>query len=343
MTTEQKQEVALMRYATIAPLVSGLTEDYASQKAFYQDASKKGSVMPDGHVHPFAPATIEKWYLGYKRYGFNALLPNGRSDCGKSRVLDEELQEQIRYLKTTYPRMTAAAICRQLHDNGSATAGEVSESTVCRFVNQMQAEMHLTTNRDMRRYERAHINEVWCGDSSVGPKLTGEDGKKRRVYIIALIDDASRYVTAAEAFYQDNFVNLLSVIRSGVSRAGRPKIFNFDNGKTYRNKQMELLAARIGTTLNYCEPYTPTSKSKIERWFRTLKDRTFFPAGKEPAGPVLLGTGADPEAFSGRDRKGLPSGSGTQGIRRQCDRDRPCRIRGGLPVRKEKDHTSVLG
>ena len=273
MTTEQKQEVALMRYATIAPLVSGLTEDYASQKAFYQDASKKGSVMPDGHVHHFAPATIEKWYLGYKRYGFNALLPNGRSDCGKSRVLDEELQEQIRYLKTTYPRMTAAAICRQLHDNGSATAGEVSESTVCRFVNQMQAEMHLTTNRDMRRYERAHINEVWCGDSSVGPKLTGEDGKKRRVYIIALIDDASRYVTAAEAFYQDNFVNLLSVIRSGVSRAGRPKIFNFDNGKTYRNKQMELLAARIGTTLNYCEPYTPTSKSKIERWFRTLKDQ----------------------------------------------------------------------
>ena len=168
----------------------------------------------------FAPATIEKWYLGYKRYGFNALLPNGRSDCGKSRVLDEELQEQIRYLKTTYPRMTARDPAA--HDNGSATAGEVSESTVCRFVNQMQAEMHLTTNRDMRRYERAHINEVWCGDSRWGQSLPG-DGKKRRVYIIALIDDASRYVTAAEAFYQDNFVNLLSVIRSGVSRPDGPK------------------------------------------------------------------------------------------------------------------------
>ena len=36
---------------------------------------------------------------------------------------------------------------------------------------------------------------------------------------------------------------------------------------------MELLAARIGTTLNYCEPYTPTSKSKIERRFRTLKNQ----------------------------------------------------------------------
>lgn len=36
---------------------------------------------------------------------------------------------------------------------------------------------------------------------------------------------------------------------------------------------MKLLAARIGTTINYCAPRTPTSKAKIERWFRTLKDR----------------------------------------------------------------------
>ena len=36
---------------------------------------------------------------------------------------------------------------------------------------------------------------------------------------------------------------------------------------------MELLDARIGTTLNYCKPYTPIDKAKIERWFRTLKDQ----------------------------------------------------------------------
>ena len=36
---------------------------------------------------------------------------------------------------------------------------------------------------------------------------------------------------------------------------------------------MELLAARIGTTLSYCQPYTPTGKAKIERWFRTMKDQ----------------------------------------------------------------------
>lgn len=83
----------------------------------------------------------------------------------------------------------------------------------------------------MRRYERPHINEVWCGDSSVGPHLTDADGKKHRIYIIALIDDASRFITGIDVFYNDNFINLMSVMKSAVSKYGRPKVLNFDNGK----------------------------------------------------------------------------------------------------------------
>ncbi|MFR3127943.1 MAG: hypothetical protein ACLTNN_00005, partial [Blautia sp.] len=40
-----------------------------------------------------------------------------------------------------------------------------------------QLELRQTPNKDMRRYERPHINEVWCGDSSAGPRLTDSDGK----------------------------------------------------------------------------------------------------------------------------------------------------------------------
>lgn len=190
-----------------------------------------------------------------------------------SRKLDDELQERIRYFKMNYPRMSAAAIYRQLRADGSIINGQVSESTVCRFVNQIQNELRQTPNRDMRRYERPHINEVWCGDSSVGPRFTDADGKKHRIYIIALIDDASRFITGIDIFYNDTFVNLMSVMKSAVSKYGRPKVLNFDNGKSYKNKHMELLAARIGTTLSYCQPYTPTGKAKIERWFRTMKDQ----------------------------------------------------------------------
>ena len=273
MEQEKKQAVALMRYSAIAPLITGTQEDYVSLSAYFRTISAKGIKAPDGSLRHYSPGTLEKWYLSYRKSGFDALVPTGRSDRGVSRKIDDDLKEQIIYLKHHYPRMSAAAIYKQLQDNGSIRSGQLSESTVCRFINQLVLQERLTNNQDMRRYERPHINEVWCGDSSVGPRLTDKDGKKHRIYIIALIDDASRFITGIDAFYNDNFVNLMSVMKSAVSKYGRPKVLNFDNGKSYKNRQMELLAARIGTTLSYCQPYTPTGKAKIERWFRTLKDQ----------------------------------------------------------------------
>ena len=273
MEQNQKHEIALMRYSVISPLITGLQEDYPSMDAYFRDASLKGVTAPDGSVKRYAPGTIESWYRAYKSGGFDALLPTGRSDAGKPRKLDDDLQEQIRYLKVNYPRMSAAAIYRQLQDNGSIRQGEISESTINRYINLLALELKTTNNQDMRRYERPHINEVWCGDSSVGPYLKTPDGKKHKRYIIALIDDASRFITGVDIFYNDNFVNLMSVMKSAVAKYGRPKLFNFDNGSSYKNKQMELLAARLGSALNYCRPYTPTAKAKIERWFRTMKDQ----------------------------------------------------------------------
>ena len=273
MEQEKKQAVALMRYSAIAPLITGTQEDYESLSAYFRTASAKGIKAPDGSLRHYSPGTLEKWYLSYRKSGFDALIPVSRSDCGVSRKIDDDLKEQIAYLKRQYPRMPAAAIYRQLQDNGSIRSGQLSESTVCRFINQLVLQEHLTNNQDMRRYERPHINEVWCGDSSAGPWLKTPDGKKHRVYIIALIDDASRFILAADVFFNDTFINLMSVMKSAVSRYGKPKVFNFDNGAAYKNRQMELLAARIGSVISYCRPYTPTQKAKIERWFRTLKDQ----------------------------------------------------------------------
>lgn len=273
MDQEKKQAIALMRYSAIAPLITGLSDDYESLTAFFNNASVKGVIHPDGTVKHYAPGTIEKWYRNYKEAGFDALIPTGRVDQGKPRKLDDDLQEQIRYLKANYPRMSASAIYRQLRDNGSIKNGEVSESTVNRYINLIAVQMKTTTNQDMRRYERAHINEVWCGDSSVGPYLKTSDGKKHKVYIIALIDDASRFIAGIDVFFNDNFVNLMSVMKSAVAKYGRPGMFNFDNGSSFKNKQMELLAARIGSVVHYDQPYTPTQKAKIERWFRTMKDQ----------------------------------------------------------------------
>jgi transposase InsO family protein len=271
MNDETRQKIALFRYGIIAPAVSGTFDEDKRIKEFFLHAAKRIYTNPRGEDTKVSASTLERWYYTYQRSGFDALIPLKRCDTGKPRKLDEDIMEQIRFLKKEYPRIPATLIHQKLLDNGTINKGDLSLSTINRFVNQVNLDNKYTNNKDMRRYERAHINEVWCGDSSVGPYLK-VDEKKKRTYIIALLDDAARYIVGIDIFFNDNFIHLMSVMKTAVTKFGRPKILNFDNGSSYKNKQVELLAARIGSTISYCAPYTPTSKAKIERWFKSMKD-----------------------------------------------------------------------
>ena len=274
MTLDQKQQVALFRYSVIAPLESGSSDPSISNREFFRRAAAKSYTAPDGRQVTVGASTIEKWHRLYRDRGFEGLMPQSRKDEGQSRVLDEDMKAQARFLLAEHPQISAAEVYRTLKRNGTIRTGQVSPSTVERFVRACRKDAGEAAGKDMRRYERPHINEVWYGDTCYGPYLKTPEGKKR-LYIIALIDDASRFIVSADAFFNDSFVNLMEVIRSAVTKYGRPGLFSFDNGPSFRNKQMELLAARIGSAVHYCEPFTPTSKSKIERWFLTVRMKFF--------------------------------------------------------------------
>lgn len=271
MNDEARKEIALFRYGILAPLISGIYDDSLSVKEFFLGAAKKTYTNPRGEDTKVSSSTLERWYYIYRKDGFDGLIPKRRCDTGKARKIDEDIKSQIRFLKVEYPRIPATLIHQKLLDNGTIVKGELSLSTVNRYVNQIHEDDKYLNKQDIRRYERTHINEVWCGDTCYGPYLTIES-KKKRVYIIALIDDASRFIVGIDVFFNDNLINLISVMKTAVARHGRPQILNFDNGKNYKSKQMELITARIGSTVNYCTPYTPIAKAKIERWFRTLRD-----------------------------------------------------------------------
>lgn len=119
MEQEYRHAIALMRYSAIAPLIPGLPEGYRNLADYLEKTSQKGLLHPDGEVRNYAPKTLYKWYFSYQKGGFDALLPAGRNDCGRSRKLDDDLKEKISYLKGRYPRMGAAAIFRQLKEDGS--------------------------------------------------------------------------------------------------------------------------------------------------------------------------------------------------------------------------------
>lgn len=92
-----------MRYSAIAPLITGLSDEYESLTAFFNAASVKGVIHPDGSLKHYAPATIERWYRSYKSDGFDALIPSGREDMGKPRKLDHELRSRYAILNPITP------------------------------------------------------------------------------------------------------------------------------------------------------------------------------------------------------------------------------------------------
>lgn len=264
MTEEEKNEIALKRYNMIAPLLID-PERYPSNREFFRMQGHKLHEEGATTVHA---RTIERWYYQFKKGGFDALKPQTRVDFGKPRK-GKDVIDQIIILKRNYPRLSATGILKMLRESG-VTKDQISLSTVNRVVNSIPKEQ--MNVEPMYRYELEHINEVWCGDSSHGPYLY-RDKAKVKLYIIALIDDASRLITAARIFEADNTINLLSTMKLAVSKYGKPKRFNFDNGSNYKNAQINIVTARLGMGVHYCRPYNPEAKAKIERWFKTLKSQ----------------------------------------------------------------------
>ena len=129
-----------------------------------------------------------------------------------------------------------------------------------------------SSNTNRRAIEFEFPNDCWQSDCSVGPYLT-IDGKKYKTYIIAFLDDSSRLILSCKAFYSDNLVSLLHVFKDAVAKRGIPKKIFVDNGKIYRSLQMQHICASLGSVLCFAKPYSPESKGKIERLFRTLHEQ----------------------------------------------------------------------
>lgn len=255
MNDNEKNEIALFRYGTIAELVSGTTK-CSSKKAYFREKAENQIFTIGSKSIKVSAQTIERWYLAYKKSGFEGLKPKGRSDLGRPRKIDDEIITVIKQYVTNHPRMPSTVIYESLLQNNYITANEISLTTITRCVNNIKTKENITNNIEMRRYEAEHINDIWCCDTTYSFKLT-VNGEKKRMYIIAIIDDASRMIVGINVFFNDNYVNFMSVLKSAVTKYGKPKTLNLDNGAPYKNKQFELLAARLGICLVHSKPYCP--------------------------------------------------------------------------------------
>ena len=267
-------EMAQFRFALIAPVIQNLFPD-ASRTAYYKRVTEKPLKFPDGSVRNVSYKTIEKWVSVYQRFGFDALMPNERSDKGSTRALTDTAVEEIFRLKQTFPRLNATQIHAQLVQDGFIPA-TVNVCAVQRFIKHNDLKSARNPNlRDRKAFEEDAFGKMWQTDTCYFPHVT-ENGVSRRVYAVCIIDDHSRLIVAGALFYQDSAANFQKVFKTAVATHGIPSKLYTDNGSPYANEQLSMICGSIGTVLLHTKVRDGASKAKIERFWRTTKERWLY-------------------------------------------------------------------
>ena len=273
-TMKHAAEVAQFRFALIAPVIQGLFPD-ASATAYYKRVTAAPLTLPDGSSVTYSYKTLEKWKSQYSLGGLDALMPNVRADKGCSRALNDEAIAEIYRIKMEHPRMNATQIYEHLVRESFIPA-KVSVDSVQRFIRHNDLKSARDPNiRDRKAYEEDEFGKIWQADTCYLPYIT-EDGQRRRVYCIMIIDDHSRLLVGGELFYNDNAANFQKVLKNAIASYGIPDKLYVDNGCSYSNEQLSMICVSLGILLLHTRVRDGASKGKVERHFRTLKERWLY-------------------------------------------------------------------
>ncbi|MCK5486309.1 MAG: DDE-type integrase/transposase/recombinase [Desulfobacterales bacterium] len=275
MTKKQKEEVALFRFGIICDLVGTLRLEHGDAEKLIQSKSEQVWNIPYSNRTRIAASTIRSWIKRYQKSAgqFSSLYPSGRSDQGRSRKVDGETILAIVKMKREKPSLPATDLIKELQKKELITPGiTLYPSTVYRILQKEGVKRETAGKIDRRRFEAEYPNDIWQSDVMHGP-MVNIDGKMRKSYLIAFIDDHSRLLPQAEFYLNERLVSWLDAFRKALLTRGLPRRLYVDNGSAFRTKHLERICASLGMALIHTPPYTPQGRGKIERFFRSVRDR----------------------------------------------------------------------
>ena len=268
---DTRQAVALFRYGLIADLVHRPPGSPGTGKRLRAKAEQH-YVIPGTTRTRIAAETLRHWLSAYRQGGFNALLPKQRTDRGRPRRLPPDIAEMLISIKEDHPAYSVRAVIDAARERGLPAEVHLAPSTVHRLLTRegLLEKRSGEPVADRRRFQYRSPCQLWMSDVMHGPAVP--DGRKRRkTYLIAFIDDATRVVPFAAFAFAENTTAFLPVFKQALLRRGLPERLYVDNGSNYRSHQLALVCAKLGIALIHARPFQPAGKGKIERYFRTLR------------------------------------------------------------------------
>lgn len=276
MTDKEREDVALFRFGVINDLVGATRLEHGELSRRIKQKSSARWNIPHSQRTRISDNTIRRWVRIYEKSGhqLDSLKPLPRNDIGRSRQVDEETVLSLVRLRKAKPLLPVAQLIEQMEKKQLVSPGYTLRlSTAYRILKKAGLSGRPSSDQvDRRRFEAEFPNDIWQSDVMHGPHVLF-DGKKRKSYLIAFLDDHSRLITHAQFTLSENLANFLTTFRMALSTRGLPRKLYVDNGSAFRSRHLEKVCACLGIAITHTPPYTPQGRGKIERFFRTVRSQ----------------------------------------------------------------------
>jgi putative transposase len=268
---DRRREIGLFRYALIRDAADSALSS-RERGRLLRALAEREHLGPDGRPVRVSRVTLGRWLRAYRHGGFEALVPRPRVTPLRTPAGMLELAFQ---LKRERPERTAA----QVHEIMRATAGsDAGQVPGLRTLQTHLARQGLNVRADGRtpgkvygRFEASERNGLWTGDGLHGPILAGSSA--RRAVLLAFVDDHSRLLVGWRWGTGEDVFRLEAALRAGLMSRGVPDAILVDRGSAFVSSQLLRACAVLGVKLIHASPRAATTKGKIERFFRTVRDQ----------------------------------------------------------------------
>jgi len=249
--------------------VPGLT---AQQRLLLLDTWRR-SGLPAGDFAPLVGVskhTLYAWKKKFETDGPAGLMDQPRG-APKGSKLPDLTKRTILMLKESNPEWG----CQRISDMMTrGPALPASPGAVARVLHEAGYELEEVTTRPhpdkVRSFERARPNQLWQTDLFTFMLKR----QNRRVYMVAFMDDHSRFIVGYGLHASQSSALVLEVLRAGIASHGTPQEVLTDNGSqyvTWRGKSaFTKECEKRGIQQVVAKPRRPQTLGKVERFWGTL-------------------------------------------------------------------------
>jgi transposase InsO family protein len=249
------------------------TEDGFSpeQRLLILDAWRRSGI-PAGDFAPLVGVskhTLYAWQKAFSREGPAGLMEKPRLRTGSS--LPELTKRTILMLKEQHPDWGCQRISDMLVRGPALPASPAAVARVLREAGFAAEEVPTRPHEPkVQSFERAKPNQLWQTDLFTFILKR----QNRRVYLVAFMDDHSRFVVGFGLHVSQSTALVLEVFRAAIAGFGTPEEVLTDNGTqyvTWRGKSaFQRECEKLGVRQIVASPHRPQTLGKIERFWGTV-------------------------------------------------------------------------